>query len=508
MTNALLPLAIRFARTSLLWRSERMFLEHGAFADRDARRHLVMPVVDAILQRSSASTWAQPTCTVPWDLAIVGGGAVGAALTFAARRSGLRVLVLDDADGGGPFAAWGAAFRLNTAIDAAAPDEHPGLALPLSVLTGARFASGQVLGELVRLTLAQAVEEAGRVDVLLRARVVSRVGTTLTVEKDGQERSFSAQRVLVVPGMGAPTSTLPLSERVDHAPTYAQQWLAGAHHEDDVVVLAGRGPTALAVVSLWTGIADSSAFDDDGRCVRPPHGPRVQWVSGADDVDSVAQIAAELQQGLPSLAVGAATLMAELQRLEACGALVVVPGRVVAVADVDTGVAVDVRCAEHTQVLHAARVVLATGLAPDRSLQGPTANEIVVDDDGCALVVGEQWDEHVYATGAVLEHTVAPRVDRGPLADHVDRALRVLPLVLPPSSLQRPMPAAVVPPAWGPTQLTPCAPATFALDVVVAAALAGVDVPAHIDVDEPAPVWTALPERARAYVRACGPQRV
>lgn len=515
MTATLLDTALHFARTSPLWRGERTFSEVRTFARRDVRRHVLLPVVDAVLQRSSASTWAQPACTEPYDLAIVGGGAVGTALAFAVRDRGLRVLVLDDHDGGGPFAAWGAAFRLNTAIDPAAADEHPGFAMPLSVLTGARFAPGQVLGELVRLTLAQAIEAHGAVDVVLRARVVSRSGTTLMVEKDGEERSFSAQRVIVVPGMGAANATVPLSARVQQASTYATQWLTGAHQADDVVVLAGRGPTALAVLSLWTGVADSSAFDDDDRCVRPPNRPHVVWVSGADDVDSVVQMAAELQQGLPSLAVGAATLMAELQRLEACGALVVVPGRVVATVDVDVSVAVHVRCAERTQVLRAARVVLATGLVPDRRLQGTAeaagaiAREVVVDDDdGAALVLGEQWDEHVYATGALLEHTVAPRVDRGPLADHIDRALRLLPLVLPSSSSKRPQAPPVVPPTWGPAALSPYAPATFALDVQVAAALADVDVPTHIDVDKPALVWAALPERARAFVRACGAQRV
>jgi hypothetical protein len=411
----------------------------------------------------------------------------------------------------------GAAFRLNTwsapgagpAVLALENELHPGLDVPLSWLTGARFPSADVLGHAALVTLARA-----DVDVVTHARCTRIAagprGARLTLKRDGAIVPIDTEKILVIPGMGRP-------RRVPHARDVriqtAEEILAAASHDADAqaffrpardgspIVVAGSGPSAVSLLALAHGHAPLGVLDGDGRFARTLGArPSIVWITGHQGPRSAREALAQWEGAaaphtMPAvLATQAATVLWDLVHAESAGTLVVRRGRVDGVKKHGRALDVIVGGAR----VRAGRVALAIGYEPDLTSLGALAATLVPEHgrvpeaEDHVVIALRSSTLPVWLTGAVLEGLTPPNDRTGPLADHVGRALAVVDVVAP-RSFRRPMasapaivvdgartgrarvdpPAAPVPPSWA---------VTLPFDVALALAPFAAGRPRSVDV--------------------------
>lgn len=414
------------------------------------------------------------------DVLLLGAGPTNAALCLALQRArpDLAIVVVDRDAPGGPFARAGAGFRLNTWSAPGPPgmslldevDLHGGLAISPSLLSGARFPTGDTLADATLLSWLSA--ECGAMIDEVTAVSPEGDGVSFTLAggsaAPGEPRVLRASAAVVATGFGsgprrsfddagnafaAAEAARPIALRraLDAEALFAHADAAGLGIFDGAdVAVVGGGPSALGVLALACGLGPAELTDAPGRFSRWRERPRLTWITGARGPSSArtARTAWETAGGehrvRPGgmdyvLAEAAATLLHELVFLEDIGRLRVVPGRVETLApDGDR-----VRLVVGGRELSARRAVLCTGYTPGLAhlLRLPGARtagslaELLAE--GSAVVAYAEQDgvsepialtlagARVYVVGPAIEEALTPDSSRPPFAEAAARAAAI-----------------------------------------------------------------------------------
>ncbi|MDP2274065.1 MAG: FAD-dependent oxidoreductase [Archangium sp.] len=193
-----------------------------------------------------------------YDVAIVGSGVLGSALSAEARSQGLDVVCIGP-DSPSESLVAGRFFRLNTW---ARPDQHPLLSRVLR--RGERFLPAEALSH----AAAQVLRDSGVVRVFSRVREIQTASTGVQL-KAGRSIIRARAAVLAL-GWGAPKVELARPEplrralkRGEHAFDFstALQRLATRSLRQATLAVVGGGPSALSFLEACVGLSPHSGLE-------------------------------------------------------------------------------------------------------------------------------------------------------------------------------------------------------------------------------------------------------